>query len=99
MTESTYQNQQELDVFLNQIAPSLRFKVTKHIFSGAISKNPIFDQNKDLCKFLIRNMKLELMMPEDEIIRKGEDGDALYFIAKGDCSVFVTTQYNTEQFV
>ena len=38
-------------------------------------------------------------MPEDQIVRKGEDGEALFIVAKGDTSVFTTNQFNQEVFV
>ena len=44
-------------------------------------------------------MKLDLFMPEDQIVWKGEDGDALYIVAKGDASVYITNQFNIEVFV
>ena len=36
--QNTYENQRELDSFLNMLAPSMRNKVTKYIFETSISK-------------------------------------------------------------
>ena len=41
---------------------------------------------------MIRNLKLLLMMPEDEICVQGEVGEEMFFIAKGECSVYVSDQ-------
>mmetsp|Transcript_17142 Transcript_17142/g.26498 ORF Transcript_17142/g.26498 Transcript_17142/m.26498 type:complete len:126 (-) Transcript_17142:16-393(-) len=38
-------------------------------------------------------------MPEDKIISQGEQGDRLYLIAKGDCTIWVTDHLKRQRFV
>ena len=40
-TQNNLDSQKELDNFMQMISPSLRNRVTKHIFLDAISSNPI----------------------------------------------------------
>jgi len=40
-THNNLDTQKELDYFMQMISPSLRNKVTKHIFINSISRNPI----------------------------------------------------------
>ena len=41
-TQSTLDQQQELDKFLSLISPSLKLKVSWQIFEGVIKQNPVF---------------------------------------------------------
>lgn len=41
-TQNNLDSQKELDSFLQMISPSLRNKVTKHIFMDAVSANSLF---------------------------------------------------------
>ena len=71
------------------ISPSLRSKVTKHIFQTAILTNEIFKDNQDLIDFLINDITTLLYLPEDIVVQQGHDGSSMFFIAKGDCEVWV----------
>lgn len=37
-------------------------------------------------------MKIRLFLPEDQIIRQGDPGECLYFVARGECDVFVVDE-------
>ena len=97
-TESTLDNQQEMDKFINAISPSLKDKVTQHIFGEAMKTNALFSDNKEMQAFMIRYLTLLLKMPEDEICTQGEIGESLYFIAKGECSVYVMDQNKKQHY-
>ena len=47
-TQNNLDNQTELDSFMQMISPSLRNKVTKHIFLDAIASNPVLGAKKQL---------------------------------------------------
>ena len=56
---------------------------------NSISKNDIFSNNQDLIDFLINDISTKLSIPEDTLIQQGSAGENLFFIAKGDCEVWV----------
>jgi len=47
-----------MDKFLNAISPSLKDKVTQHIFGEAMKTNELFSQNDEIQIFMIRYLKL-----------------------------------------
>mmetsp|Transcript_11975 Transcript_11975/g.18493 ORF Transcript_11975/g.18493 Transcript_11975/m.18493 type:complete len:179 (-) Transcript_11975:428-964(-) len=67
-TQNNLDNQKELDQFMTMISPSLRNQVTKYIFMGAVSSNPIFQGARDQLDFLINDVTTLLFMPEDIIV-------------------------------
>ena len=95
-TQTTQDQQAELDNFLKDISPSLRFKVLVHIFSTAMKSSIIFlnlfDEygEETVVPFIVRNLSIVLTIPETEIVKQGEIADTpeqearMYFIAKGD---------------
>jgi CRP-like cAMP-binding protein len=84
---------------MSMVSPSLRLKVTKHLFSKAIVNNPIFDGNLELVDFIVLRLLTLLYLPEDLIIRQGEQGSSLYFLAKGECEVWVRDELKKDRFV
>ena len=44
-TSSSLENQKELEIFLDSLVPSIRNKVTHHIFLDSFNKNDIFKAN------------------------------------------------------
>ena len=88
-TQGLFESQDELKTFLSLISPSLREEVLKWIFAKTLNVNPIFKGNDDLIQFITTKLNAKNHLPEDTIIRQGEEGDALYFIAKGEWKVYV----------
>jgi hypothetical protein len=88
-TQSVYEFQDELKTFLSLISPSLREEVIRSIFAKTLNYNPLFKANDDLIHYVTTKLITKNHLPEDTIIRQGEDGEALYFIAKGECKVYV----------
>ena len=93
-TQSTLDHQNELDKFLTMLSPSLKNKISKHINLAALSQNQVFCNNDEVIKIVLNDLSTKLFLPEDEIIRQNEEGNSMYFIAKGECDVFVTDENN-----
>ena len=60
-----------------------------HIFQQSIESNYVFRGNEDLVEYMIPMLEMKVFLPEDMIIRQGEEGREMFFIATGDCSVYV----------
>lgn len=82
-TQDSLDLQEELNIFLRMLTPSLKLKVTEHIFIEAISNNPVFQEEKEAISLFINSMSLLLFYPEQEIIKQGDQGAKFYFIAQG----------------
>ncbi len=97
-TQNTQDQQGELDGFLKNVSPSLRHMATKHIFQGIIHQNPIFNilfnhDDETSINFVVKRLEVELATPEHKFVGQ-DDSDPehlshMFFIAKGDCVVFV----------
>ena len=48
--------------------------------------------NNHIIEFVINDIKTLLYLPEDDIIHQGQPGENLFFIAQGDCEVWVKDQ-------
>jgi hypothetical protein len=89
-------SQNELDFFLSMISPSLKHEVMRVIFCKVIKSNPVFGNSDIIVEEIVKNVNFLLKLPEDEIIKQNEEGTYLYFLAKGDCEVFVLTESKQE---
>ena len=97
-TQSGLDHQKELDAFLLMLSPSLKKKVSAYIFKDAIFANPVFKDQDEVMKLLLLDLQVRLFLPEDEIIRQNEVGESMFFLARGQCEVFVTDENKTESF-
>ena len=97
-TQSTLDHQNELDSFLAMLSPSLKQRVVRHIFYDTILKTSVFEGNHEILKELLPDLTIRLFMPEDKIIRQSEDPEGMFFIAKGECDVFVTDNNGLERY-
>lgn len=100
-TQATQDQQEELNHFLKNISPSLRFKVLVHIFSEVMKSNFVFsylitENSEDtIIPYMVQKLDILLTIPETEIVKQGEDPFAnnqepkLYFVAKGEWEVLV----------
>jgi len=95
-TNNTLDLQNELDIFLSQLSPSLKNEVMKVILKGSIIKNPVFRENSNVVESVIQDLQIILFMPEDTICKQSTEGKMLYFIAVGECSVFVNDDKKKE---
>ncbi|CAI2376170.1 unnamed protein product [Moneuplotes crassus] len=103
-TQSTQDQQEELNDFLKNISPSLRMKVSVHIFSDILRNNKVFSfiiEKYQDSEYIVRKLETILTVPEDEIVTQnkrltGNEKDVqIYFIAKGEFQVYCQTQVHT----
>ena len=76
-----------------------RLEVLSHIFQQSISSNYVFRGNEDLVECMIPILEMKVFLPEDMIVRQGEEGQEMYFIATGDCMVLVKDTHRNEKAV
>ena len=93
-TQALLDSQQELETFLSLISPSIKEKVIKHIFSKVLKQSEIFKDRDSLIENLTRKLVTKIFQPEEHIVSQGEEGDKIYFIAKGGCNVYIRNRYN-----
>eukprot|EP00345_Euplotes_harpa_P001739 CAMPEP_0168326382 /NCGR_PEP_ID=MMETSP0213-20121227/5262_1 /TAXON_ID=151035 /ORGANISM="Euplotes harpa, Strain FSP1.4" /LENGTH=155 /DNA_ID=CAMNT_0008329071 /DNA_START=111 /DNA_END=575 /DNA_ORIENTATION=+ len=75
-TQSNRDHQRELEAFKQMISPSLQMEVTKFIFSSIIKSNPVMkDLKPKLTEYILQNVDTILCLPEDQIIKQGDDPD------------------------
>jgi hypothetical protein len=75
--------QRELDTFLTTISPNIKLEVIEYMFSRCMINQfdgigPLTEQKK-VVAFVNRIMTTKIFMPEDYIIRQGDESDRLYF--------------------
>eukprot|EP00347_Sterkiella_histriomuscorum_P003990 403362169 len=100
-TQSSLDQQKELDLFLSMISPSLRKEVIKFIFDVILRENDLF---KKLSKSRIQNslgkivsqLQTLLFLPEDQIIAQGDDSLYLFFLSRGNVQVSVRNHRQKE---
>lgn len=98
-TNTLLESQKELETFLDMISPSLRQEVMNIIYSELLTPKYVFSLSPQAIKFLTRKMITKIYMPEDTIVTQGEEADKLYFIARGECEVYVKDKYKGYEFV
>lgn len=91
--------QEDYDKFINILSPSLKQKVINNIFYISIRKNSIFKDHPSLIESILANLKTRTLSPEERFVRQGEVGESLYFIARGDCDVFVIDENKIEKYI
>lgn len=103
-TQATQDQQEELNNFLKNISPSLRLKISEHIFAEVLRLNSVFGELVEkydesvIVPFIVRHLDTMLTIPEKEIVKQdtelsGEEKETcMYFVAKGEFKVFVQPQ-------
>lgn len=80
-TQATQDQQEELENFLKDVSPSLRFKVLVEIFQTSMKYNQVLNQLfndygiEKVVPFLVRSIQITLTMPETIIIEQGAPAD------------------------
>jgi CRP-like cAMP-binding protein len=64
-----------------------------------ISKNTVIVVSEDIIEFIVRNLSFLLFLPEDQVIRQGENGEQMFFLAKGDVDIWVLSEAKKDCFV
>ena len=96
-TQSTFDQQKELDNFLDMISPTLRIEVIRHVFLMGINQNPVFEN--EWIDYILRYLEPEMHWPEDIIINQGDPSDWMYFLAKGEVEILVLDEFNIERYI
>lgn len=79
-----------METFLELLSPALRSQILFHMYKTIIRKIEIFDNCSDIeLRYIVVNMKTVIFLPNDEIIRQGDNGDNLYFLSRGSADVFI----------
>ena len=89
-THKNLDQQNELDSFLQQLSPSLKVEVRNTLMKGSISKNPVFDNSEGAIDAVLSDLSILLFMPEDIILKQGDEGNIIYFVSSGECAVYVS---------
>ena len=96
-SKALLESQEELQAFLAMISPSLRHRVLKHMFSGTLITNPVFNGNIEMVEFMSKRFETQILLPEFSVITQGEQGNDLYALARGECTVLVTDHKGNTQ--
>ena len=88
-TDGLLDSQNELETFLSWLSPSLKQKVTSHLFISTLYNTIVFKGRKQLIDSISKSLLIRTWKPEDTIITQGDNPDNIYFIAKGGCNVYV----------
>ena len=59
----------------------------------------MFAGNEDIVDYMIPMLEMTVFLPEDMIVRQGEEGRDLFFIASGECIVLVKDTRRIERAV
>lgn len=74
------------------ISPSLKYKVTVHLYRKVLKKNPLLRGSPELIEFIIHRLETKLTQPEQKLMKIGEKGNCMYFIARGEVEVYTLDQ-------
>ncbi len=87
-TQNLLDSQKEMQEFLFMISPSLRMEVVKHMFLTVVDTNKYLF-SKELVEFISRYLRVQIFMPEAQVVSEGDSGDTLFFLSKGECEVLI----------
>lgn len=63
-----------------------------------MSSSLLILEHDDAVTAILKDLKIKLFLPEDQVIRQGEQAESMYFIARGECDVFVTDENRCEKY-
>lgn len=73
---------------ISELPPALRNDMEMHLRRDIVAKVPIFrGADNNLLRALVAQLKPRIALPEELIIRKGEIGESMFFIASGSVEV------------
>lgn len=80
--------QQDLEKFFSLLSPAIKGQILFHIHSITIEKVDILSVCSDIeISFIVKSLKTSLYLPNDLIVRQGEEGDCLFLINRGNVEV------------
>lgn len=59
-------------------------------------ENEIFKGDEQLIDYLTRKLETKIYQPEEHIVSQGDEGDKIFFIAKGGCNVYIRNRHNAK---
>ncbi|KAF0755767.1 hypothetical protein AaE_004864, partial [Aphanomyces astaci] len=75
-------------VFTNELSKNLAVEVELFVRMDMINRVPVFQQcSKKVVQDLVMNLELQVYLPGDYIVVKGEVGMDMYFVQNGECEV------------
>ena len=61
-----------------------------YLFSTFLNKVKVFQSCSDIeLRYIVNLVKTVVFLPDDQIIRQGENGDKIYFITRGSVEVWI----------
>jgi hypothetical protein len=100
----TYTNlyrQEELNKFFKLLSPSYKYMVTVHLYKDLLKKNNKLLEGFDhkIIDSLVRKLKTSIFIPDDEIIKQGEDGSDIFFLGRGEVEILIMDKNREKVFV
>ena len=96
VTQSSWDQQKDMETFMSMLSPSLKLEVTREIFDDCFLENKVFEKKVEILESILQDIIMNRFLPEDTIWRQGDVGINVYFIASGSCTVSVLDQQNKE---
>ncbi|MDH5719045.1 MAG: cyclic nucleotide-binding domain-containing protein [Spirochaetia bacterium] len=73
---------------ISDLPPSIKIDISMHLNKNIIEKIPMFKgASQEMIKALVLELKPVVFTPGDLVVEKGEIGEVMYFISKGDLEV------------
>jgi len=96
-TEATLASSEELSAFKGLVSPSLYAEVLQCLYQQLIKDNEVVTCAPGVMSFVLPKLKPQFCKPEELIFQQNEEGQALYFLARGACQVLVTDELRKER--
>jgi CRP-like cAMP-binding protein len=88
-TQATLARQEEFELFMQLIPPTLQTAVGEVIYREIATACPVLKKHPDMFRPLIQKLRIKFVPPETKLISQGEDGDLFFYLVKGLCEVEV----------
>jgi CRP-like cAMP-binding protein len=88
-TQATLARQEEFELFMQLIPPTLQTAVGEVIYREIATACPVLKKHPDMFRPLIQKLRIKFVPPETKLISQGEDGNLFFYLVKGLCEVEV----------
>lgn len=76
---------------LDDLPPYLKNKIKVHVNRGSIRKVPLFEEcSEEFVNDLVRALKPKVCLPNSLVVRIGETGEEMFFVARGELNVITS---------
>lgn len=86
-TESTFHLQQQLTRFTQQIPPTLRFEVRRHLYTAMLARSRLLrglqGAEAGQLEQLVGRFETVLSEPEERVVEWGDPSEAMFWVARG----------------